>query len=472
MAKHAAQSIRLDSYWQAIVATIPMGVYVVNNEGLCSYVNQVWCDIFGINANQALGDGWIQFVHPADRAQVIADLHYAREHHVGTERQYRIVRPDGAVRWIIDRLAVYSSSDDAALACIGLLDDITERRRADEEHQFLVQVGGLLIDAPSYEVALQQLAIAIVPRMGAAVALLEHDEEQLKLVTVVAQLPAVQQQLRDDVAAALSEPPTNEVLAKALTWRRVSQLAAPAVEQPAEDGPVASLWPLLIVPILYKEFHLGAIVLAGLPHPYTTADQLFAEVLAQQVAKLLVNWRFYERERHARALAERNAERLLRLQQVSDHLVRAENLVDAAMMVAQQGRALLDATGAVVTVMRADRMLEIIASDGYQAEQLDPWRRFSLDTQVPLAYAALYNEPVWLGSPEEWLMRYQWLGARDPLPDAAWCALPISFRGQVFGSIGMSFAGRRQFAEADRSTLISMVAQCSAAFQRVALGDA
>ncbi|NJM06115.1 GAF domain-containing protein [Candidatus Gracilibacteria bacterium] len=237
--------------------------------------------------------------------------------------------------------------------------------------------------------------------------------------------------------------------------------------QPVAHGEVmlpSTLWPLLLVPLTIKDQHLGVMVLGGLHQPFSVADQLFAEVLAQRVAALLVNRRLYDLERLARAQAERNAERLTRLQRVSDALARAENPVDAAAVVAQQGRALLNAAGAIVTMLHPDRTLEVIAADGYDEAVVNPWRRFSLDANVPLAYAALYNQPIWLGSPEEWRARYQPI-IDDSMVDAAWCALPISFGGHVFGSIGMSFAGRRQFVDADRSTLISMVAQCAAAFR-------
>ncbi|NJM06114.1 PAS domain S-box protein [Candidatus Gracilibacteria bacterium] len=177
---------RIDPYadWQAIVDAAPLGIYVMSCDGKFIFVNHAWCDLFAVEAVQALGDGWTRMIHPGDYAQVMADLQHARDHHAGMEREYRIVRPDGGVRWISDRFAARFSADGTVLDFVGLLRDITKRRRGEDENQFLVQIGALLSDAPSFEAALQQLAVAIVPRMGAAIALLVRDGDTLDLAAV------------------------------------------------------------------------------------------------------------------------------------------------------------------------------------------------------------------------------------------------------------------------------------------------
>jgi PAS domain S-box-containing protein len=282
--------------WQAIVQDAPLGMYVMDRVGGYTFVNRAWCAIFGIADHEALGERWMQWIHPDDRAQVLADIRHTLEQQSEIEHEYRIVRPDGTVRWVIDRFAVRLAADGSVADCVGLTNDITEQRRGEEENQFLIQIGALLIDSPSFESASRQLAMAIMPRMGTAVALIEHTETRLKLVTLAGLVPDMEAQLSACVAAALNEPPTDEVLAEALTRRRVCLLAEPA---PGYGEAATSIWPLLIVPLVFKEYHLGAIILAGLPETYDRAHQLFAEIIAQQVAVVLINWRYYDRERRS-----------------------------------------------------------------------------------------------------------------------------------------------------------------------------
>ena len=67
-------------------------------------------------------------VHPDDRAGVQAALAEARRRGDGFEAEYRIVRPDGAVRWIRDRAHVLHGEDGAPERVVGLAEDVTDAR--------------------------------------------------------------------------------------------------------------------------------------------------------------------------------------------------------------------------------------------------------------------------------------------------------------------------------------------------------
>jgi PAS domain S-box-containing protein len=71
---------------------------------------------------------WMAAIHPDDRSRVIAT-----KRHQGIEVEYRVVRPDGSIRWIRDR--AFPIKDDAGRLdrVAGLSEDITERRRVDEQ---------------------------------------------------------------------------------------------------------------------------------------------------------------------------------------------------------------------------------------------------------------------------------------------------------------------------------------------------
>ena len=56
-------------------STAPQGrvaIYQSDETGRCVYVNSVLCDLFEITEERALGVGWMDRVHPADRALVEA----------------------------------------------------------------------------------------------------------------------------------------------------------------------------------------------------------------------------------------------------------------------------------------------------------------------------------------------------------------------------------------------------------------
>jgi PAS domain S-box-containing protein len=78
----------------------------------------------------------LEMVHPDDRARVDAALDgYAR----GEFRlRYRIVRPNGDVRWIAARAAAVRDPAGKIYRIVGTAEDITERKRVEEEREDLL----------------------------------------------------------------------------------------------------------------------------------------------------------------------------------------------------------------------------------------------------------------------------------------------------------------------------------------------
>jgi len=92
------------------------------------------CAIFGLPAGTAPGgrEAFLALVHPDDRERVARDI----EHGVdagGWEDEYRIVRPDGAIRWVMAKGHV--SHSEGRDVVFGAVMDITERRNRDEQQR-------------------------------------------------------------------------------------------------------------------------------------------------------------------------------------------------------------------------------------------------------------------------------------------------------------------------------------------------
>ena len=78
---------------------------------------------------------WGRSVHPEDRA--FAEESFARiaGSEGGETREYRILRPDGEVRWISDLGFVVRDDAGRAVRVAGIAEDITERKRQEAEHR-------------------------------------------------------------------------------------------------------------------------------------------------------------------------------------------------------------------------------------------------------------------------------------------------------------------------------------------------
>ncbi|HLA79395.1 MAG TPA: PAS domain S-box protein, partial [Vicinamibacteria bacterium] len=101
------------------------------------YVSPAYEKIWGRSCESLYtspGD-WMETVHPEDRARVREAL--TRQAEGAYDEEYRIVRPDGSLRVIHDRAFPVPDAVGNAYRVVGVAEDVTERKRAEEERSRL-----------------------------------------------------------------------------------------------------------------------------------------------------------------------------------------------------------------------------------------------------------------------------------------------------------------------------------------------
>lgn len=90
--------------------------------------------IFGYRPEFTLVDyqAFAERVHPEDLPRVEAAVAEAREHHSRYDVDHRVVWPDGSVRWISAMGDFHYDVHGTAVRMIGVMMDITDRKRAEE----------------------------------------------------------------------------------------------------------------------------------------------------------------------------------------------------------------------------------------------------------------------------------------------------------------------------------------------------
>ncbi len=97
-------------------------------------VSANWRKLFGVPADAKVTfETWCDALHPDDRRRAVQELNAASEQHRDFDTEYRVVRPDGSLRWIIDRGRASYDLDGQATRMAGVNMDITERKRAEEQ---------------------------------------------------------------------------------------------------------------------------------------------------------------------------------------------------------------------------------------------------------------------------------------------------------------------------------------------------
>jgi two-component system, cell cycle sensor histidine kinase and response regulator CckA len=104
--------------------------------------NSVWTPeqqaIYGIEPGQFSGrhEDWIGRVHPQDRARVAQAVERAVEAGQKTvETEYRIIRPDGDVRWISNRGRLTLDANGKMTRLIGTTVDLSDRKKLESQFQ-------------------------------------------------------------------------------------------------------------------------------------------------------------------------------------------------------------------------------------------------------------------------------------------------------------------------------------------------
>jgi PAS domain S-box-containing protein len=75
---------------------------------------------------------WESFLHPADRDGALRGVEWSLQHTEPVEREFRIVRRDGTVRWLAGRWQMFKDCAGKPLRLSGVNFDITDRKQAEE----------------------------------------------------------------------------------------------------------------------------------------------------------------------------------------------------------------------------------------------------------------------------------------------------------------------------------------------------
>ncbi|WP_371802749.1 PAS domain S-box protein [Candidatus Lokiarchaeum ossiferum] len=115
------------------------------------YVSPAFKEIWHLEPNDILQDYslWEKSIHPDDKIEADASFRKIIETGGGKIRDYRIVRPDGEVRWISDRGFIIKGENEVITKIVGIAEDITEQKQAQQSLKESEQNYRLLVENPS-----------------------------------------------------------------------------------------------------------------------------------------------------------------------------------------------------------------------------------------------------------------------------------------------------------------------------------
>jgi PAS domain S-box-containing protein len=115
--------------FRALSESAPIGIFECDVEGQTTYCNSALLAIADRPLEQTLGSGWIDAIHPDDRAAVLAETRRCLPAGLMSNLEHRVLRRDGTTRWV-HMLASPQQRDAQGRvnSFVGTIEDITEKR--------------------------------------------------------------------------------------------------------------------------------------------------------------------------------------------------------------------------------------------------------------------------------------------------------------------------------------------------------
>ncbi len=132
-AQSEAKMRRMNQEFKDFVDHIPAICFRRTREKIL-FINSAYEHIFGRKIEELVADptSFIKSIHPEDQERIID--HY--QNHFFSEPcsvEYRILRPDGTVRWIHLTTQLVATDEPSSVEVIGCAQDITARKQAEEQ---------------------------------------------------------------------------------------------------------------------------------------------------------------------------------------------------------------------------------------------------------------------------------------------------------------------------------------------------
>ncbi len=144
--KEAEESLRLsEERFRALTSLSFAGVYLTDSRGKYLYVNQRWSEMCGLPFEDALGDGWLQRVHPDDVSNVKEKWEKMVRTGGNWSFEYRFLNAQGTIVTVMSYAEVLKDDAGNILGYVGTNVDISERIAAEDKIKAALKEKELLL---------------------------------------------------------------------------------------------------------------------------------------------------------------------------------------------------------------------------------------------------------------------------------------------------------------------------------------
>ncbi len=190
----AEQALRdSERRFRTLASLAPVGIFELDPEGSCLYVNERWCQMTGLKADEARGSDLSAVIHPEDQERVTAEWRHALDTAGEYSGEFRFKTPTGQVTWMFAVSLALKGDDGQISGYLGTITDITKVKEAEAASRaselryrilyhyspamyFTIDVDGTVLSVN--QVGAQQLGYTVEELLGQPVLSVFHEDDR------------------------------------------------------------------------------------------------------------------------------------------------------------------------------------------------------------------------------------------------------------------------------------------------------
>ncbi len=133
---------------RGITSAAPTGLWMSNEQGAITYVNQTWVDWSGLPYQDHLGDGWVNCIVEEDRLRATEKFLNDLANRSLYEVEFRINHSDGTIHWCVANGRPQYNNDDTFTGYIGACVDITEQKNLQQQKDDFIGIASHELKTP------------------------------------------------------------------------------------------------------------------------------------------------------------------------------------------------------------------------------------------------------------------------------------------------------------------------------------
>lgn len=362
--------------FRQLANSLPQLVWTCQPEGPCDFLSQQWLSYTGIPEAPQLGFGWLEQLHPDDRAPTVAAWQAAAASGTDFHVEFRIRRHDGEYHWFDTQAVRLSDEEGRTVKWFGSNTDISERKQAEATLARRLRIAHIFSSVHDDEMYNEVLNI-VLDTLHSPFGVFGFIDEADALV-----VPTMTRQIWDKCQIA-----DKAFIFPRASWGDSSWPRAIREKKANYSNELSTKMPgghlavqrHVSLPILFQGEVIGLFQVANRETDYTDADVRVLEAIAEQVAPLLsARLRL---ERAQASLSRLNAELEQRVAQRTAQLQTANaDMEGFSYSVSHDLRAPLRAIDGFASMLREDyaarldaegqRLLQVVSDNAKKMGQL------------------------------------------------------------------------------------------------------